>query len=275
MKKTPRLILDLGTNSAKAYLSDSEIIEVDVITWSLLESHDSEKIEPALTKLLKNHNPNGTNAIAIGTAAMRRNAELELQTQAICQKLGIKYQTLSQQEEANLIKQAVAIETANSKLDIINVGGGSIQIIAAATDKLALLQFGISDLNRKFNLTDSPSQRKIKECIHWLKEQLPSWIREFVYTGGEKTYLESIGVPLYDHRCHEEDFKLMSQKLEKMQMHEIEQLSPFDTKWMQGAIASNCIVISCLEISGAKQFTPNNLNIAHGLISQMSKKDGI
>ena len=56
-----------------------------------------------------------------------------------------------------------------------------------------------------------------------------------------------------------------------MSNEELEIKTPYDKKWMSGAIASNCIVIACLEHAKSNFFVPSDLNITHGLIKGITE----
>ena len=259
------LLLDLGSHSAKAYLKDEQLRQVGTVTWRLLEERKSIKdLENEIRELIRPFRGVCKKFIAVGTEAMRRNHELRRQIRKVCQSLGITYRTLSHEDEALLIRTATP-EFSNH--DIINAGGGSIQILPRNSDRLSLLSFGISDLNLQFSLNDEPDLRKTEECIAWVTSRLPNDLSDFVYTGGEEKYLRHLGIPLSEGRCTMDNFEALTKYLSGLALAELESLSPHDPKWMRGAVASNCIVLACMRKSGAKSFVPSDTNIAHGLMS--------
>ncbi|NOU86472.1 exopolyphosphatase [Paenibacillus sp. LMG 31460] len=272
-----KLILDLGSHSAKVFRkSNDQIEQVDVLTWELLESGvDLPSIEGTLKSLLSTQGSFieglGQGDIeAIGTEAMRRSPHLSEHMQEVCRNLRIAYRTISQKEEADLLKKAIAESDIPSDLDVINAGGGSIQIITSESEAPYLIPFGISDLNQQFNLLGPPDQRQIATCIKWLSCRLPTSLEQFAYTGGEKTYLRHFQIELEDDLyCHRSDFTQLTRQLAAQDLQTLEANSPFDPKWMRGAIASNCVVLAGLIKSGASKFMPSDLNIAHGFIRQL------
>ncbi|OXM87233.1 hypothetical protein [Paenibacillus rigui] len=264
-----QLILDLGSHSAKLYERQDQIQQLDVLTWELLEEgRNAPLLEEMLGSFIA---PWKENAIieAIGTAAMRRSAAISTEISNACKSLGITYRTISQKEEAELLRKAVRESHIPQLLDVMNVGGGSIQIIQPEAELPVLLPFGISDLNQTFHLLDTPDQRKVEDCTEWVFRQLPESLQSFAYTGGEKTYIESFGIQLNHGYCSAVDFYKLSRELASLQLDELESRSPFDSKWMRGAVASNCIVIAALKRSRKDQFLPSDLNIAHGFLKQV------
>lgn len=272
-----KLILDLGSHSANVFRkSDEGIEQVDVLTWELLESEVSlpsieNKIKSLLTtqgSLLDGTSPD--NVEAIGTEAMRRSPELSEHMKEICRNLRIAYRTISQKEEAELLRKAIADSDIPTHLDVINAGGGSIQIITHECEAPYLIPFGITDLNQQFNLLGSPHQRQITTCIKWLSCRFPASLEQFAYTNGQKTYLKHFQIELeQDLYCPRSDFTLLTKQLALMDLSHLEANSPFDPKWMRGAIASNCIVLAGLIKSGTAKFMPSDLNIAHGFMNQL------
>jgi exopolyphosphatase/pppGpp-phosphohydrolase len=257
------LLLDLGSRSAKAYRKDTTWVEDRQVTWSLLENDRGEsEIFRDLQSLVSSYQ--GRSKIsAIGTEAMRRNPKLAAVISNACKQLGIAYRTLSHKEEAELILKAIP-DTAGR--DLINVGGGSIQIISSQTAEMHLLCFGISDLNKHFALNEAPCVRQIETCVAWIESQLPKLSSSFIYTGGEEKYLRHLGLQLPGGLCNREVFEDLASKMAELSVAELEALSPHDPKWMRGAVASNCIVRALLRRSAAKNFVPSDLNIAHGLM---------
>ncbi|UJF33409.1 Ppx/GppA phosphatase family protein [Paenibacillus hexagrammi] len=271
-----KLILDLGSHSAKVYAqAEMKVEQVDVLTWELLENEiDFSKLEEQLSGLLAKHvdfrEASGQGRVqAIGTEAMRRSPELSEAVSGICGRLGIDYRTISQREEAELLRQALAASGIPSDLDVINVGGGSIQIWLRSGRSPHLLPFGISDLNQRFALLEAPAGRKVRECIKWVAEQLPRSLNQFAYTGGEYTYLRHFSIQMEGGYCKKQNFAKLSEAIAAADLEELEASSPYDSKWMRGAVASNCIVLACLETSGAGSFMPTDLNIAHGFLQQL------
>nr|WP_246311683.1 hypothetical protein [Leifsonia naganoensis] len=207
--------------------------------------------------------PDLESVTALATAAFRRRPNLGETLATACQFLGISVSIIDQESEADLMRRALARESVLASLDAINVGGGSIQV-TSPTGLTHLLPFGIADLNRRFGLSKGPSEREVTACREFVAGQLPDWLGEFAYTGGERTYLESFGVPLQGIWCLADDFEIFAARMERWSNHDLESRSPYDARWMSGAIASNSIVIACLQRSGVHRFAPVDLNIAHG-----------
>ncbi|NOV01737.1 Ppx/GppA phosphatase family protein [Paenibacillus planticolens] len=272
-----KLILDLGSHSANVFKkSNIGIEQVDVLTWELIESEVClPSIEDKIKTLLSaqgsliNGSSQGT-VEAIGTEAMRRSPILSEHMKEICRNLRIAYRTISQKEEAELLRRAISQSDIPSHLDVINVGSGSIQIITKECEAPFLIPFGTSDLNQEFHLLKPPHQRQITTCIKWLSTRLPASLEQFAFTGGAKTYLRHFQIELeQDLYCSRSDFTQLTRRLAACDLSDLEADSPFDPKWMRNAIASNCVVLAGLIKSGTSKFMPSDLNIAHGFMNQL------
>src|SRR5690606_16117256 len=149
----------------------------------------------------------------------------------VCGGLGWSYQTLSHAIEAELIRDAFG---APADRDIVNAGGGSIQIVRP-TGEAVLLDFGITDLNRRFGLTDEPARREVQAARALVREALPAMERPFIYSGGELSYLRALGARLGpDGRCPTAEFERIAALVDRLENAELEARSPFDPGWMRG-----------------------------------------
>lgn len=268
-------ILDVGSHSLKLYKLGATVELSETLTWDPwggdVEGHAPNTLLKDLLFRTQQRHPEHQ-ITAFGTEAMRRDGELARQVSASCGALGVPFRVISQDEEAALISAAFQAEGEYSH-DIVNVGGGSIQMVLGASGipQTWLLEFGIVDLNRGFNLLSEPEARDVAGCREFVAASLPQDIRQFVYTGGELTYLRHFGVPLVDGYCDRYAFADLADRLEQLSVGELVHDSPFDPNWMKGAIASNCIVLALLDHAGLQRFVPSDLNIGHGLAAQIAE----
>lgn len=262
-----RILIDFGSHSIKVYqyLSGAEALElVDTLTWRALENfNDWESIHHFLSKIVDSFPKSLYKIEAMGTAAVRRCGKMAQQVQQACSRYDIHFEIISQEKEADLIRAAFE---GYAVKNVVNVGGGSIQIVSAHQSTPTLYSFGISDLVRQFSLdAESPLERQRTKCLEFLNEKISTMEGSFVYSGGEFSYLTRCGVSMNGNQCLSSDFKKLVDQFSQMRMSEILQLSPYDPQWMLGAIASNSIVEVLLMKSLQEYFYASDLNIAHGL----------
>jgi exopolyphosphatase/pppGpp-phosphohydrolase len=203
----------------------------------------------------------------VGTAAARRDPDVAGAIAAACGTMGWTYETLSHEAEAALIQSAFG---GRVDCDIINVGGGSVQIVGA-DGRVSLLGFGISDLNRLFALNAEPAERQVRAATEFVRDRLPALERPFVYSGGELSYLTKLGADVGPGgRCTGEEFERVARLADAMTADELVAVSPFDAAWSTGAVASNAIVRACLERCGAGFYYASDVNIADGIIASLA-----
>jgi len=269
-------IIDIGSNTIKFHTkpnSGTRFTNSHNISWNILDKNVNITYLNEVFDKIKNFIIDFNEVIAIGTEALRNSPYLEGFIIDSFKELNISYKTISQQYEAELIKTAVYKNPIYKGLNIINVGGGSMQIIDNL-DNVFLFKFGISFLNAEFNLSKSSSERRSEDCVNWLTNQLPSLDSSFVYSGGEKKYLESMGVNFQENGfCSQSDFKELHASMLTKPLEELKKYSPFDPDWMCGAIASNCIVLALMNKSNSKFFLPSDLNISNGVYETLLEEN--
>jgi exopolyphosphatase/pppGpp-phosphohydrolase len=260
-------VLDVGSHSLKMYqLDDTSANLVGTLTWHLLEESDPyHAMSSGVKSILKKCLPDAV-VIAIGTEALRRKPELKSIALDVFKLHGIDLHVITQVEEAVLIRRAFLKMHKHFDVDVVNVGGGSIQIVQR-NNRMTLLDFGICDLNTRFRLGQSPDGRMVDECIDWISSHLPLDLQDFAYTGGELTYLNRLNVSTVHSWCTRSSFETLAQRLALLDEAELELLSPYDPKWMRGAIASNCIVLSLLRKASVERFYASDLNITNGFLA--------
>lgn len=265
------IVVDVGSHSIKTYKKTFTGIElIRVTTWEILESRlGTEAIEKIILSAL--HGFNERHIQVIGTEALRRNLKIKDAVKSALKKVDVELKVISQNREAQLIKKAFLTKHKGANGDIVNVGGGSIQIMSLDSGRKSLYKFGISDLNKKFKLNSLPEKRMVDECIFWLMAQFKNLsCRPFWYTGSESKYLKHLGVPLTDKEyCRLHDFQFMAQWLHQTPRDFLQALSPFDRPWMNGAIASNCIALALMKSRRQSGMYASNFNISHGLILEV------
>ncbi|MDE1465199.1 hypothetical protein [Spartinivicinus poritis] len=257
--------IDLGSHSAKLYRFESgALVKCCLRSWQWIKNkYDRHTIYTQLKNLLNEFSVNEP-ILAVGTAALRNNKILKKHAEQACRTLSIPLKVISQQQEAELIRLACQHHDYPNEYTIVDAGGGSIQLIQPDKEIL-FYPYGLNYLTQQFNLSSEPENRNLKQCIEWLTAQLPKSINSFIYTGGEKRYLEHLAVPLTKDKCAKIDFIKLASQLAPKTQEELRCLSPFDPEWMDGAIASNCLIVALLNNCSEDFLMVNNLTIVDGL----------
>lgn len=261
-------VIDCGSRSIKLHEASGGAVSLWATrSWDPInDARQAGRVGDLLTDLTRDV-PAVSTIRVVGTAAARRDPGIAAAIEAACAGLGWSYRTLSQAEEAALIRAAFA---DRADCDIVNAGGGSIQIVAASGE-VSLLGFGISDLNRDFDLQASPSARRIAEATAFVVSHLPRLERPFVYSGGELSYLRGLGAELGGGgRCTAAEFERAAARVDRMPVEELPSVSPFDPGWSSGAVASNAIVRACLRVAGTGFYFASDVNIADGIVAALA-----
>lgn len=263
-----RFVIDCGSRSIKLHsASPSGITLWATRSWDPISDRRSAHSIDAHLADLARFLPEAAPVLVFGTAAARRSRHLAGAIGCACATRGWSYQTLSQRLEARLIREAFA---ERSGYDIVNAGGGSIQIVDGAGE-LTLLGFGITDLNTRFELSGSPAGRNCAAATAFVGARLPEMHAPFIYSGGELSYLRAAGAELdEDGRCTAAEFLRVAARVDAMDAVQLRAISPFDPDWIRGAVASNAIVRACLARSGAESYYASDVNIADGIIRRLA-----
>jgi exopolyphosphatase/pppGpp-phosphohydrolase len=262
-------VVDCGSRSIKLHEAGDSAAHLRATrSWDPINDARHVGRVGALLGELTGYLPSIAAVHVVGTAAARRSAAVASAIAEACEAVGWSYETLSHEKEAALIRQAFA---EHSDCDIVNVGGGSIQIVEPA-GTATLLSFGISDLNREFGLSLPPAHRRVSEATDFVTAQLPALTRPFVYSGGELSYLRAFGARTEaDGRCSAGEFRRVADRVDNMEADELARLSPFDAGWTSGAVASNVIVQACLSRAGTGFYYVSDINIGDGVISMLAR----
>lgn len=261
-------VIDCGSRSIKLHEAGAGAVTLQATrSWDPInDAANIGRISELLADLTKDL-PAVSAIHVVGTAAARRDPLVATAIDAACRALGWTYETLTHASEASLIRQAFA--GADGR-DIVNVGGGSIQIVDPdGVDRL--LDFGISDLNTRFGLARRPEERRLEDARGFVRAALPQVRRPFVYSGGELSYLRAFGARVApDGRCEAAEFFRVAAEIDAMELDTMERLSPFDGGWMRGAVASNAIVGAMLIAGGLDHYYASDVNIADGIIAGLA-----
>lgn len=261
-----RFVIDCGSRSIKLHAASPTGVSLQgTRSWDPIGDRNSVHGIGSLLEDLAAAMPARAPVLVVGTAAARRSPRLAHAIGAACTARGWVYRTLSQRLEARLIRDAFPDRTC----DIVNAGGGSIQIVGSGG--MSLLPFGISDLNARFALAAAPHRRDCAAAAAFVHRHLPALPGPFIYSGGELSYLRAAGAAVDpDGRCTAAEFLRVAAHVDAMDATALRTLSPFDPGWSRGAVASNAIVGACLARSGSGFYIASDVNIGDGIIRRLA-----
>jgi exopolyphosphatase/guanosine-5'-triphosphate,3'-diphosphate pyrophosphatase len=105
--------------------------------------------------------------VAVATSAVREAKNGGEFVSAVYERTGVKIQVVTGEEEARLIGLAVrsSIETRGRKVLVIDIGGGSVELVLADRRKdyaLESLKLGVARLADRFLRKDPPSKKELR-----------------------------------------------------------------------------------------------------------------
>ncbi|HHY50291.1 MAG TPA: exopolyphosphatase [Alphaproteobacteria bacterium] len=261
-------VIDCGSRSIKLHeASGGSVTLAAMRSWDPIGDAGALGRVGELFAELTQDVPRTARVHVVGTAAARRDHGVAEALGQVCRALGWSYQTLTHASEAELIRDAFG---APRDRDIVNAGGGSIEIVRPK-GAAVLLDFGITDLNRRFGLMEEPARREVAAARAFVRDALPALERPFIYSGGELSYLRALGARIGpDGRCDAAEFERIASRVDGLDNARLETLSPFDPGWMHGAVASNAIVAACLAKSGLDHYYASDVNIADGIVAGLA-----
>lgn len=263
-----QFVIDCGSRSIKLHeAADGAVSLWATRSWDPInDARHAARVGELLADLTRGIPP--VSAIhVVGTAAARRDPGVAGAIADACEAMGWSYETLSHEAEAALIRSAF---DGRTDCDIVNAGGGSIQIVGIDA-AVSLIGFGISDLNRRFSLNGAPADRQVDAATAFVEEHLPADMRPFIYSGGEFSYLLKLGARMSRRgRCGAAEFERVAARADAMTAEQLVHVSPFDAAWSTGAVASNAIVRACLRRSRASHYYASDINIADGIIASLA-----
>lgn len=263
-----QFVIDCGSRSIKLHeAAGGEVSLWATRSWDPInDARHATRVGELLADLTRDVAPAAAIHV-VGTAAARRDPGVAGAIEDACRSMGWSYETLSHDAEAALIRSAF---DGRSDSDIVNAGGGSIQIVGAAGE-VSLIGFGISDLNRRFRLDGEPAERQVEAATAFVQAHLPVRLRPFIYSGGELSYLKKLGARLgRGGHCTAREFERVAARADAMTAAELVTVSPFDAAWSTGAVASNAIVRACLRQSAAGYYFASDVNIGDGIIASLA-----
>ncbi len=126
--------------------------------------------------------------VAVGTSALRDAKNKVDFLKFIEEKTGIKIKVISGEEEARLtyLGAVSGIKAKNSKISVIDIGGGSTEVITGVgyeVRKFVSLNIGTVRLTEKFLKHSPPLEEEINEVRNSLNEQFEKIKIEFDFSG--------------------------------------------------------------------------------------------
>lgn len=226
--------------------------------------------------------------ICTATSAVRESSNGPEFVRAVKEQTGIEVRVLSGKEEARLITLAVrdVIDLKNKRALIIDVGGGSVEVIVADARNMYLiasLKAGVIRLTERFIKSDPPEASDLKDLKKWLRKKLDPLSRRIqdlapqIAVGTSGTILamgEIIGQSrksgrgLYDREIiNIEEVESANEELQKKSLEERGRIPGLDRKRADQIVAGGVLVELLLERFRVNELMLCDRALREGLIS--------
>lgn len=188
-----------------------------------------------------------------------------------------------------LEKACIGACSYNGPILIINIGGKTTELLFYNNGSIVgreLLSIGVGTILNAFPLINSDhSSVSLEEIVAFVVTQLPKNDLPYttaVYTGGELTYMRTVGYPLTKNTTFEDSNHPMmimandyydhnQQIFSRICLSELRQLMPGNPSWMDGARGCSAIAQAICIHYGVRIIIPSDSNMVDGINIQEAK----
>ena len=226
--------------------------------------------------------------VATATSAVReaKNGGEFLKT--VLKETGLRVQVVTGQEEARLIYLGVrhSMELSDAPSLIVDVGGGSVELIACNNEKMLFgksLKLGAIRLADKYLRTDPPPKAKMKsmedainkELFYAFKNSRVKSFHQIVATSGmaanlaEVIYLARTGRPLSQinlAKIHLKEIRAVEGQLKKRSLRSRLTIGGLDPKRVDTLLPASVVLRALLEHTHLEEVTISDKAIREGVI---------
>ena len=301
-------ILDLGTNTFNLLIVDKDaastfrILVNKRMPVKLGEGINSGEISPAAYKrgidaietyfsIIKEHKPDVIKAF--GTSAFRTANNGSNFLAEIKAKTGVEIEIIPGEKEAELIYKGVkqSLHFKNEKFVILDIGGGSNELIIADMNKIYWKKsypLGIARLIEKFQPSDPLTPDEIKNIYAYLTEHLQDLLEQlknhkieiFVGASGSfetfVTMLKQIEVTDWECTIQEisteldiNSYHILHKKLEESTFEERKAMKGLEPMRIEMIVLASLFVKFILDNHNFKRLIQSNYSLKEGAVTEL------
>ena len=223
--------------------------------------------------------------IAVGTSALRDAANKKEFCEFILQNVGITVQVLSGNDEAEWTCRGavVGIDTFAKNFTVLDIGGGSTEIISAIRSQIlnkVSLDIGSVRITERLLRTSPPTPQEINETRKLIRKHLEQV--DFVRTGssraigvaGTVTTLAAmqLQLPQYDpkkihgYELHYNDILQSFNMLRGKTTEEIRSIPQISAGRSDIILAGVMILLEFMEVAGLEKITVSDRGLRYGIV---------
>ncbi len=297
------LVLDYGSNSLRWLIVDRlegaplSVLRTGGTTTRLGTSGTDGRIDPAAverslkaTEAALEQAEGVTKIIALATHFARSLPGVELLTEQLLERHGLKLHILSEQNEAYLTRMGVEeglrdLGREPKPVLSFDVGGGSTEFSWWLGPGLAhrSLPLGAISLTTRFLTTESPTSAERKGLREYLREQLDSLPlpedAPLVASGGTATTLALLDSGLSEYRplliqgtvLKRDKLERLVDELAESSLEERRQRLTPDSKRAEIIVAGAEVILAVMKITGVTELLVSDYDLKHGAALVLNK----
>lgn len=294
-KKFERLLVDLGSSTAKIYGQaggSAELLSSASIPFKEAFNEATGVTQANYLRLVGVINSAkqrhaGLPMAAYATALFRKMSEQTFRefAERLQEDTGVTATPVPHEDEARYLELALAgrYDQPDPVL-LINVGGGSTELVVLEQQENVeshQLDLGVGTLLKEFPELNEPhsgiSLERVKQFVEPKVPTLKHSVGAALFSGGELTYMRVAGYPLErnelftdpDHPQQISAGPLANRNreiFEAVTLSELEAMMPDNPTWMHGARAYSAATQAIVEKYGVETVIPSDANMINGLV---------
>lgn len=229
--------------------------------------------------------------VAVATSAAR-DARNAVDFAARLRERDIELSVIPGSREAALSFSGASIDFSGERLMVVDVGGGSTEVImgTGGAEPLCAHSFnvGCRRVTEKFLASDPPAPEELARARAWIREQMASWfadqakeaadLERVVAVAGTATTVVSIRdrMETYDSsrvhkaRVSRQELLEVYERLAALSLSKRMQVVGLDPKRAPVMVAGLLILLEVLDFAGIDAFTVSETDILHGITLAVS-----
>ncbi len=233
--------------------------------------------------------------LAVATSAVRDAKNGREFVREIYHRTGIRTEVISGKEEARLIELAArsSVETRGQKTLVVDIGGGSMELILGDGKKHSFLEsfpLGVARLTDLYLHKDPPSEKELKDLETHIEKTLKKAIRtirkqRFSMAIGTAGTLINLGSMVYEHKTsrpldlvnhfelERDDLEKIHEKIISSTLKERLNFPGLDPKRADIIVAGSALVMLLMKLLRINEITLSDRGIREGMILDFIEKN--
>lgn len=233
--------------------------------------------------------------VATATSAVREAKNGGEFVAKVFEKTGMTVNVISGDEEGRLVYLAArsSIETQGKKALVIDIGGGSVELIVADGKKNYLLEsykLGVTRLTEKFIKSDPPTRKELRRLDEHVRKELKKCVKRIREIGfsmviGTSGTMMNLASVIYQEKekkplkfvnhydFSKKDLERVHKKLVKVRQPARARTPGLDPKRADIILAGSTLVLALFDMLNAERVTISYRNIREGMILNYIEKN--